>query len=71
MLKAEKLKVENWQEKEVTKAAVKTFIYNYLYDENTGLPDPFYSTDDVEQKTGIVFDHVFMRYQDSGHRAYV
>jgi type I restriction enzyme R subunit len=69
-LKAEKLKVENWREKEVTKAAVKTFIYNYLYDENTGLPDPFYSIDDVEQKTGVVFDHVFMQYQDNAHSVY-
>ena len=69
-LKAEKLNVENWREKEVTKAAVKTFIHNYLYDENTGLPDPFYSIDDVEQKTGVVFDHVFMQYQDSAHSVY-
>jgi type I restriction enzyme R subunit len=69
-LKAEKLKVENWREKEVTKAAVKTFIYNYLYDENTGLPDPFYSIDDVEQKTGVVFDHVFMQYQNDVHSVY-
>jgi len=69
-LKAEKLSVENWREKEVTKAAVKTFIYNYLYDENTGLPDPFYSEDDVEDKADIVFEHVFMQYQDGLHNAY-
>lgn len=69
-LKVEKLKVENWREKEETKAAVKTFIYNYLYDKNTGLPYPFYSTDDVKQKTGIVFDHVFMQYHNNSQSAY-
>jgi len=70
-LKREKLKVENWREKEATKAAVKTYIYNYLYDEKIGLPDPFYTPVDVQQKSDIAFDHIFMQYEDTDHNAYV
>lgn len=70
-LKQEALNVEKWREKEATKAAVKTLIYNHLYDDNTGLPAPFYTDSDVVQKVDIVFDHVFMQYQDAHHNAYV
>jgi type I restriction enzyme R subunit len=70
-LKAEKLRIQNWRENESTKAAVKTYILNYLYDENRGLPEPFYTISDVEHKADIVFDHVFMQYQDSFHNVYV
>ncbi len=37
--------IEHWREKKMAKPAVKPFIYSYLYDENTGLSDPFYSED--------------------------
>ena len=70
-LKQEALNVEKWREKEATKAAVKTLIYNHLYDDSTGLPAPFYTDSDVIQKVDIVFDHVFMQYQDAQHNAYV
>ncbi len=68
-LKSEKLKVDQWREKEATKAAVKTFIKDFLWDEQTGLPDA-YTPEDVEVKAGLVFEHVFMQYADAEHNAY-
>lgn len=61
-LKAEKLRVENWREKEATRDAVHVAIQNFLWDDRTGLPLPIYSEDDVKMKTDEVFRHV--------HRAY-
>lgn len=37
-LKAERLKVANWQQKESMRNAVKQQIFGFLYDEKTGLP---------------------------------
>lgn len=61
-LKASKFKIDHWQEKEATKADVKTFIHNFLYDDTKGLPVDFYSPRDVETKTSFVFDYVFNQY---------
>ncbi len=69
-LKAEKLKVDNWREKEATKAEVKTFIHDFLWNDKSGLPPDFYSPDEVEQKTAIIYDHVFKQYADADHHPY-
>ncbi|WP_218197318.1 hypothetical protein, partial [Pseudomonas sp. 2995-1] len=60
----------NWREKESTKADVKTFIYNYLYDENTGLPVEQYTPEDVEYKAYVVFEHIFNQYSSSSDHVY-
>ncbi|MDQ0257093.1 type I restriction enzyme R subunit [Evansella vedderi] len=70
VLKAEKLNMSNWREKESTKADVKTFIYNYLYDENTGLPIEQYTPEDVEYKANVVFEHIFNQYSSSSDHVY-
>ncbi|MYL35561.1 HsdR family type I site-specific deoxyribonuclease [Pontibacillus yanchengensis] len=69
-LKSEKLNMSNWREKESTKADIKTFIYNYLYDENTGLPIEQYTPEDVEFKANIVFEHIFNQYSSSTENVY-
>ncbi len=61
-LKAEKLKIEHWRERENTRDAVKSLIGNFLYSDQTGLPADWYSEDDVETKTEEVFRHVFRAY---------
>jgi len=61
-LKAEKLKVHEWREKESTRDAVKNEIRDFLWDDQTGLPDPAYSVSDVETKTEVVFRHVHYAY---------
>jgi len=69
-LKAEKLRIDNWREKETTKAAVKTFIYDFLWNEETGLPLEFYTPEEVAERTDLVFTHVFRQYTDALHHAY-
>jgi type I restriction enzyme R subunit len=69
-LKAEKLRVDHWRDKEATKAAVKTFISDFLWDEQTGLPVDSYTPEDVTFKADLAYDHVFMQYADASHHAY-
>ena len=69
-LKAEKLRVDNWREKEATKADVRAFIHDFLWSDTTGLPTDIYTDKDVEAKTAVVFQHVFMQYAHAAHSAY-
>jgi len=61
-LKAEKLRIENWCDKEATRDAVRVAIKDFLWDDRTGLPEPAYDEQDVEAKTEDVFRHVFRAY---------
>lgn len=61
MLKAEKLKIEHWREKESTRDAVLVMIRDFLWSDETGLPHS-YSEEDVHEKTGDVFRHVWRAY---------
>ncbi len=60
-LKAEKLRINHWRDKEATRDAVRLTIQDYLWSENTGLPE-IYSEEDVRDKTEAVFVHVFRAY---------
>jgi hypothetical protein len=60
-LKAEKLRINHWRDKEATRDAVRLTIQDYLWSENTGLPE-IYSEEDVRDKTEAVFVHVFRVY---------
>lgn len=70
-LKREKLKIDNWRDKESTRADVKTFILNFLWDEQKGLPVDVFSEREVEETATRVFDHVFNQYPDAQHHAYI
>lgn len=61
-LMAEKLKIDNWREKEATRDAVRTAIKDFLWDEKTGLPVDSYDENDVVKKADEVFTHVFRAY---------
>lgn len=61
-LKAEKLKIDHWREKETTRDAVLIAIRDFLWSEETGLPVGSFSEDDVKEKTEEVFHHVFRVY---------
>ena len=65
-LKKEKLRIENWRGKESTKADVRVFIHDYLYDGDRGLPES-YTTDEIEKMSDILFDHVYRQYPDADH----
>jgi type I restriction enzyme R subunit len=60
-LKAEKLRINHWRDKESTRDAVRLIIQDFLWSEVTGLPEA-YSEADVRDKTEAVFLHVFRAY---------
>ena len=62
-LKISKLRVHQWREKEATRAAVWTSIRDFLYSDQTGLPEK-YTPVDVETKTEDVFHHIYRAYPE-------
>jgi type I restriction enzyme R subunit len=61
-LKAEKLKIYQWRDREATRDAVRVAIHNFLYQEDTGLPADFYTDAEVTMKSDEVFVHVYRAY---------
>ena len=61
-LKAGKLRVNQWRDKEATRDAVRVAIRNFLWSDETGLPPDGYSEAEVGTKTDDVFRHVFRVY---------
>ena len=61
-LKAEKLRVDQWREKDATQSAVKVAIHDFLYSDETGLPASAYSVEDVTATSEAVFAHVYRAY---------
>jgi type I restriction enzyme R subunit len=60
-LKAEKLRVNQWRDKEATRDAVRSTIFDFLYSDNTGLPAA-YTDDEIKTKADAIFQHVFYAY---------
>jgi type I restriction enzyme R subunit len=61
-LKAEKLKIDHWRDKESTRDAVRLAIRDFLWSDETGLPVNSYTETDVKTKAEKVFVHVFRTY---------
>jgi type I restriction enzyme R subunit len=61
-LKAEKLRIDQWRDKESTRDAVRVTIQDFLWRDETGLPVDSYTEDDVMARTDEVFRHVFWAY---------
>jgi len=61
-LKAEKLRVDQWRDKEATRDAVRVTIRDFLWSDKTGLPVVLYSEDEVNLKAEDIFRHVFRAY---------
>ena len=61
-LKADKLRVDHWPDKEGTRDAVRQTIYDYLWNDTTGLGPPCYSEEEVQDRIDAVFLHVFRAY---------
>ncbi|WP_224999428.1 type I restriction endonuclease subunit R [Cesiribacter sp. SM1] len=64
-LKANKDRYNQWREKEATQADIKTFIRNYLWDEQKGLPESF-TPEEVEEKSNQLYGFIFDHYPDFG-----
>ncbi|MEQ6340411.1 MAG: type I restriction endonuclease subunit R [Gammaproteobacteria bacterium] len=61
-LKAEKLQVDHWREKESTRDAVRIAIRDFLWSDDTGLPVDSYTDADVGTRAEEVFKHVYRVY---------
>ena len=61
-LKAEKLRINHWQDKEATRDAVRTVILDFLWDEESGLPVEHYDEDAVKERAEEIFRHVYRVY---------
>jgi len=61
-LKTEKLRIDQWRDKESTRDAVRVTIKDFLWSDKTGLPVDSYTEDDVQMRTDEVFRHVFWAY---------
>jgi type I restriction enzyme R subunit len=61
-LKEEKLRIDQWRDKETTRDAVRVTIRDFLWNDKTGLPVDLYGEDDVAKKAEDVFRHVFWAY---------
>jgi len=61
-LKEEKLRVDQWREKEATRDAVRQAIHDFLWSEDTGLPVDCFAEQDVEVKAEEVFRHIYRAY---------
>jgi type I restriction enzyme R subunit len=69
-IKAELARLDHWTEKRQTQAQVQQLIYNYLYDENTGLPVEAYSDDEVKALAEVVYLHVYQQYESATESVY-
>ncbi len=61
-LKAQKLKIDHWRDKETTRDDVRIAIHDFLYSEATGLPLSSYSETEVGDRSASVFRHVYWAY---------
>lgn len=62
ILKAEKLRIDHWRDKESTRDGVRLAINDYLWSEETGLPVECYSETEVKAKAEDVFRHIYRAY---------
>ena len=60
-LKAEKLRVDQWRDKETSRDAVRVTIRDFLWSDATGLPES-YTEGEVVVRSDEVFRHVFRAY---------
>lgn len=56
-LKAEIARIQDFASKEATRDAIKVTIKNYLWSDETGLPETF-GPEEIEEKTDAVFAHL-------------
>jgi len=70
-LKSEYLKIQGLWDKDATKAEMRTFIKDFLYDDNTGLPAPEYTLEDIDKKAEMVYTYLYQQYFNEWRNIYV
>jgi type I restriction enzyme R subunit len=63
-LKAEKLRVDHWRDKEATRDAVRLAIKDFLWSDETGLPVDKYGEEEVQARAEEVYRHVYRVYPE-------
>ncbi len=63
-LKAEKLRVDHWRDKEATRDAVRLAIKDFLWSDDTGLPVDQYGEAEVQERAEEVYRHVYRVYAE-------
>ncbi len=53
-------RIQNFPAKQGTRDEIKIKIKNYLWDDNTGLPESF-APAEIEEKTEVIFSHLIIR----------
>lgn len=61
-LKGKIREIDHWRDRETTRDALRVEIHDFLYSDATGLPEGFYSEDDVQAKSDEVFHHIYRVY---------
>jgi len=61
-LKAEKVRVDHWQDREATRDAVRLAIKDFLWSDDTGLPVDNYDETAVQNRAEEVYRHVYRVY---------
>jgi len=61
-LKRKISEIDHWRDRETTRDTVMVEIHNFLYSDTTGLPEVFYTEEDVQAKTDDVFHHIYRVY---------
>ncbi len=61
-LKAERLRIDHWRDKEATRDAVRLAIRDFLWSDATGLPVDHYTEDDVQARADDVYRHIYRAY---------
>ena len=63
-LRKELDRIRDWDKKQATRDQVKQTIFDFLYSDETGLPES-YSEDEITMKSNLVFGH-FLTQQQHG-----
>jgi type I restriction enzyme R subunit len=69
-IRTELQKLDNWRDKETTKAQIETFIYDYLYSDETGLPTEAYEEPEIKPLANVVFLHIYQQYSSDNQPSY-
>ncbi|MBK0403060.1 type I restriction endonuclease subunit R [Adhaeribacter sp. BT258] len=64
-LKDQKDKYQQWRNNEASKADVRTFILNYLWDEEKGLPGSF-NQEEIQEKAKTLYSFIYDHYPNFG-----
>lgn len=61
-IKAQIQPIDNWRDKNATRSQLETFIFNYLWDEEKGLPADTFAMHEIQPLADRIYLHVYERY---------